>query len=397
MTAAQRVDDPLVATERWFIRRGLPSFVTSYASDRDVWTRTLPFLWATFALFLGLAVLSASDPLGVVLALGVVVALAVGFVVANRRRGRPALAPPDRVGPWVLVAYVVVPALVLVAASREWADVLVAAGLSAATLGLAWVVTRLGLLPLLAWAVRWAFRQAGDLYRLATRALPLLLLVITFLFVNTEVWQVAGAMSAAVLWLTLGLFGVLGVLFIAGRVPEEVRGVEAGSDAATVVDACVGTPLDGRAVGLPDLDRPVPLQRSQEWNLRVVVVLSQLVQVSLVALVVWAFFVVFGALAISVPVQEAWLAGLAPVDVVWSWGPDHGVSRALLRVATFLGGFAGFYVTVYAATDTTYREQFFAGIGDQIARCLAVRRAYLALERRRPPGGLGRADAPLVP
>jgi hypothetical protein len=399
VTPDPRLADPLVATQRWFIRRGLPSFVTSYSSDRDVWTRTLPFLWVTFGLLLLLAVLGANDALGVVVAVTLVVALAVGYVAVNLHRGRAPLARPDRVRPSVLIAYVAVPAGVLVAASRQWVDVIAAALLSGTCLALAWVVTRLGVVPLVAWAIRWTFRQAGDLYRLATRALPLLLLVVTFLFVNTEVWQVAGSMSAVVLWLSLGVFVVLGVLFIAGRVPEEVRGIEAASDTEAVVRACVGTPLEGLAGGLPDLDHPVPLQRSQELNLRVVVVVSQLVQVCLVALVVWAFFVGFGALAISVAVQQAWLGSLAPVEVLWSWGSDHGVTRELLRVSTFLGGFAGFYVTVYAATDATYREQFLAGIGDQLAGSLAVRRAYLVLQRRPEAGGdrFGRDGAPLVP
>ncbi|MEZ5116337.1 MAG: hypothetical protein R2737_08715 [Candidatus Nanopelagicales bacterium] len=388
MTRAPRPVDPLVGTEAWFIRRGLPSFVRAYDSDRDVWTRTLPFLWATFGLYLLLPVLAASDVLGAVLAAGLVVALALGYVAVNLRRGRRPLARPDRVGPLVLTAYVALPALVLVPASRDWADVVVALVWSGLTLALAWVVTRLGVLPLLGWAVRWTFRQAGDLYRLATRALPLLLLVVTFLFVNTEVWQVAGSMSAAVLWASLAVFAALGVLFIAGRVPEEVRGIEASTDEAAVVRACDGTPLEGHTAGLPGLDLPVPLQRTQEANLRIVVVVSQLVQVALFAVVVWAFFVGFGALAVSVPVQQAWLGDLAPVDVLWSWGPDHGVTRELLRVATFLGGFAGFYVTVYAATDPTYRDHFFRGIGDSLARSLAVRRVYLALA-----GGADRRDS----
>ncbi len=41
------------------------------------------------------------------------------------------------------------------------------------------------------WALRRAFRSLGLLLPLLTRALPMLLLFITFLFINAEVWQVA--------------------------------------------------------------------------------------------------------------------------------------------------------------------------------------------------------------
>ena len=58
------------------------------------------------------------------------------------------------------------------------------------------------------------------------------------------------------------------------------------------------------------------------------------------------------------------------------------MTRPLLRTATFLGGFSAFYVTIVGATDATYRDQFFRGIGEQVARSVAVRRAYLARRRR---------------
>ena len=49
------------------------------------------------------------------------------------------------------------------------------------------------------WAGRWAGRSAASrlLLPLVTRALPLLMLFITFLFINAEVWQVASSMTAA--------------------------------------------------------------------------------------------------------------------------------------------------------------------------------------------------------
>jgi hypothetical protein len=47
-------------------------------------------------------------------------------------------------------------------------------------------------------------------------------------------------------------------------------------------------------------------------------------------------------------------------------------------VATFLAGFSAFYVTVYSASDATYHEHFYADIGRELERAMAVRQAYVA-------------------
>ena len=47
------------------------------------------------------------------------------------------------------------------------------------------------------WAVGRTFGSLGMLFPLVTRALPLLLLFVTFLFINTEVWMVANSWTVA--------------------------------------------------------------------------------------------------------------------------------------------------------------------------------------------------------
>ena len=58
-----------------------------------------------------------------------------------------------------------------------------------------------------------------------------------------------------------------------------------------------------------------------------------------------------------------------------------GVSRELLQVSIFLSAFSGLYFTVYAVTDSTYRDQFFHEITHELERAVGVRAAYLALRR----------------
>ncbi len=372
----------LRATERWFIRRGLPMFVEDYSAGRDVWTRALPALAAIFVLLLFDA-LEFVDPVGYVTFALVVVGAASAYAGWNRRAARPAFAPPASVTlPWLL-GFVLLPPVLTVVLTRE-VDPAALAGtvlLAVAALAVVYAVTRYALVALSWWVVRWTFRQLSDVTRLITRVLPLMLLFITFLFINTEVWQVAGTMTAGVLWGSLAVFGVLGTLFIVGRSREEFDRIESSTDREVIAAAVVGTPLEGHVDGLEGLEVPVTMRGRQRANLLLVMVTAQSVQVALVGIVVWAFFVIFGSVAISIPVQQAWLGTLDTVDPIVSLGTDHALTRQLLRVATFLGGFAGFYATVYAASDQVYRAHFSERITRDLERAIAVRRAYLAYRR----------------
>ena len=65
----------------------------------------------------------------------------------------------------------------------------------------------------------------------------MLLLFVTFLFVNTEVWQVAGNLDGLAYWLVLALFFVIGASFVLSRVPVEVAEInhfDDWDDAATL-------------------------------------------------------------------------------------------------------------------------------------------------------------------
>ncbi len=234
---------------------------------------------------------------------------------------------------------------------------------------------------MLVWAVKHVFERSSDVFRLATRALPLLLLFMTFLFINTEVWQVAGGLTAPILWASVAFFVLIGVSFLSVRLPEELDRLDASFTEAYVVRSCSGTPLEERVTTLEGLAEPAPLARQQRRNLLLVMLITQLVQVGLLAVAVWAFFVMFGAVAIGVDVQATWLGHVPHVLV--SLGEGRAITRELLRVSTFLAAFAGLYFTVYAVNDHSYREEFFSEITGRMERCLGVRRAYVALRRHR--------------
>lgn len=369
-------------TERWFIRQGLPLFVEEYSAGRDVWTRAVPVLAFLFVLNILGSIAGSRSWAGALVLVAVSVVALVLYAVRNARAGRGWFALPQHLGLGWLAAFVVVPPVLSLLADRDL-SVFVASLLGGLLLlGLVYVVTRYALVAQVAWAVRWTFKQLSSVTRLITSVLPLMLLFITFLFINTEVWQVAGTMSAAVLWGSLAVFAIVGVLFIVGRSRAEFGEIEVSTDRDHVLGLTRGTPIEAVAQELDDLEVPVAMRRSQRANLVAVMVTAQAVQVTLVGIVVWAFFVLFGSVAISIAVQQAWLGDLATIDTLVPLGDGHGITRQLLRVSTFLGGFAAFYATVYAANDGIYRENFVARISATVERAVAVRRAYVALRRR---------------
>lgn len=375
------------ATERWFLRRGIPHFIHRYRAGHDVFTRTLPVL----ALVVLVEVLGAANlewrwwQNALAVAGGGAVLLGA-WAVVSRLRDRPAFARPDHVGPIELAAFVVLPALLPLLFGGQVGSALATALGNLAILGAIYLVTSYGLVPLTRWALGQTIRQVGAVLDLFGRALPLLLLFSVALFINTEVWQVAASLDGLLFWATMAFFGLVGLVFLLVRLPGELAALRTQLDGEALVEACAGTPVAAAAApvvaaGAAD---PVPLGRRQQGNVLLVLLFSQAVQVLLVTVTVAAFFFVFGLIAIRPEVMAAWLGdSIGPGELV-SWtslGHEFVVSRALLHVAGFLGVVSGFYFTICVITDATYRSEFFTEIVGEVRQSLAVRTIYLALVR----------------
>ena len=232
------------------------------------------------------------------------------------------------------------------------------------------------------WAGRRTLGSLGLLFPLVTRALPLLLLFITFLFINTEVWMVAATLDGSVMWLTVLLFSVIAVAFLLVRLPEEMEIFDKDLDPARVVSGCQGTPLEGAARTYADRDGSERVLEEhigglQKVNLILVLLIAQAVQVLLLSLSVFAFFLVFGLLVMDPTVIETWL-GHAPTP---AFGRGARMSQELVQVSVFLAAFSGLYFTVYAVTDELYRKQFFTTIVRELERAVSARAAYRMLKR----------------
>jgi hypothetical protein len=205
----------------------------------------------------------------------------------------------------------------------------------------------------------------------------------TFLFVNAEVWEVAGTLTGPIYIVVLAVFFILGNVFLMSRLPGLMRSqntFESWTEVTDLVASAAIVPDDfvdqvaGDADAPPAFDRPSLRQR---LNIGLVAVFSQAIQITATAVAMFGFFVLFGFLAISADIAAGWTG--SPVHIladVTVGGRTLVVTEPLLRVAGFLGAFAGMYFTVVLSTDSTYREEFAEDIGPELRRALAVRLLY---------------------
>lgn len=379
--------------EQWFVRRGVPHFIDDYAATTDIWTRSVPLLAVAY-LAGGLTALDLdtwSWRQNLVVGLAVVAALVIGWSIINLIRRRPWAAMPDVVGTPELAVFVIgpsLPALVL----GQWRDALGSIVTGLGVLVVIYLLTSYAVPALLRWAAGRAIAQFSTLASLVARALPLLLLFTTFLFINAEVWQVAGTLDGLPYVATIGVFFLLGAVFVLSRMPALFEGLNSFTHWSEVRPLVVDTPA---ARLVPADAMPLPehhLSVRQRVNLALVAVFSQALQITLVAALLAGFFVLFGFLAIPESTTASW-TGLDPVAVIVEVGVGERtlvVTESLLRVAVFLGAFSGMYFTVLLATDATYRDEFADDVSPQLRSALAVRLTYLA-HRQHPdtPDSLG--------
>lgn len=373
--------------ERWFVRRGVPHLIEDYAPTTDIWNRSIPLLVVAYVAggFNALDLHEWSWQRNALAVIAIVVVLVGGGVVTNLARHRAPWSVPTVVGTPELALVVVGPALPSLA-FQQWGDALQTVLEGLAVLAVIYVVTSYAVFALLTWAVRRSLSQIVSLASMVARALPLLLLFTAFIFLSTEVWQVAGVLTGITYVFLLAIFVGLGAAFVLIRVPGTLRGLGAFDDWAQVHAATAGTPAEGLALPADGPVDPPPLSVRQRLNVALVAVFSQALQVTLVSLVLTAFFVAFGFLAIPVETTASW-TGLEHVRVYLHCRLDGRtlvLTEPLLRVAGFLGAFTGMYFTVVLSTDATYRDEFAEDVGPQIRQSLAVRVAYLHDRLRGP-------------
>ncbi|MCB0994726.1 MAG: hypothetical protein KDB21_06530 [Acidimicrobiales bacterium] len=377
------MQESLDATERWFIRRGLPFAIDAYSVTDDILTRTVPFLSLVFLAEVALAFGDRFTGWGqaavVVGGWGLLLGAAA---VVNRLRGRRALALPDDVGLLEILLFLLAPALLPVVFGQGGvgrAAIVVAVNVGIVVL--AFVVTRYALLPMAGFGLRQMVVQIRGLIHLVSRSLPLLLLFATFIFLNAEMWQVAHDFPPLHYAVVTGTLFLLSQLFVLARAPEELMSLARFDSWPDVMSRVrrSGSPLveleepPGSTAPEPAPDRKV------RHNLVALIVMGHAVQVVVVGLVIGAFYVGFGLFAVRETTILQWTTqdsvhalvrfGLPGGDVVLTW--EH------LAVSGFIAVFSMLQFTVSSLTDSDFRDQFHADLAEEIRDTLAVRALYL--------------------
>lgn len=377
LSDTSRSGTELTEVERWFLDRGIPHFIADYNTSTRVWTRALPFLLATYLLAALPFTADNWRGAGIEFAVSMVCILAA-WVGVNLFRHQPPFARPHRIGRVELVVYVVGPAVGHLLLG-EPVDALVAVAGQFVLLVGAYLVTSYALIPL----SRWTLKRSFDSLRVAgaatARALPLLLLVVTFFFMTAEVWQVFARLQGLPYGLTLLLFLVSGAAFAANRARRDLDDSIAVDDYDELCELVAGTPAERLCSDGAASPAVAPLTRRQRINLLLVIVVNQVLLAIVVAAAIGAFFLVFGFLGIGREVIEAWV--LHPPHPLWTVtlsGRTLMLSEELIRVSAFLATFSGFYFGVQSITDPQLREGLDEFAEDNLRQLFAMRQVYLA-------------------
>lgn len=384
---AENDDDLLKRAETWFVRRGLPYFIEDRKATDDVFSAALPLLLGYFVIDL-MIVLSLRLTIwqrvgGAVLGIALLAGL---YMLRNLVRGERAFSLPRRIS-WIeFGGFVLIPPVVDLATRRKPKVALVDLGADLIVVLLICLVAS-AVFPLIRWAFRRTFQELGEVFDLAARALPLLFLFNSFLFISQDVWEFSGEMSRNRLWGVVGLFAVFTVIFLFYRLPDEVRRVAANDDRTTIVEACRMTPMETVVNRVVLHEGALPLTRAQRVNVLLVLFIGQILQVLLLGVLVFVFFLGFGKAALSSELVNGWTGKPhdmnPPEATVFGYKlQDYlhfSVDERLWQVSLFLAAVSAFFFAISSLTDEAYKAQFYDRMNRELETAIQVRRVYLAL------------------
>jgi hypothetical protein len=378
-------------TEQWFVARGTPHLVASFDASEHVLGRTVPLLMLVFYVQTLRGILRGWPQLpiwGTVLAAAVV--LLAARVVLNLTWQRPLLSRATSLGIVEATVFVLVPALVWFVATGTVADAVTTAAINLGALLVIYLGTSFGVVRSWIQGTSRAIRGFEAVVGMAFRALPLLLIVFTFFFVNSELWQVGNEIARPLYWstLVLVLLVIVAVGFWRGHRSVDLHG---GFETVEEIQSlCENTPVEPVAseFAAAALESP-PLDRRQRIEMTTLLAHSMVVQVFIISVLVTVFFVVFGLLIIPPTVIEAWTGDpiTAPIVAFSAFGVEVGVTVELLRVSGLLGAVSALYFSVNSVVDETYREEFSGQLPVEVRRTLAVHAVYHALVDAMDDGG----------
>ncbi|MGW0161312.1 hypothetical protein ACWDUN_18590 [Mycobacterium sp. NPDC003323] len=373
--------DMMRDADRWFLRRGLPSALTTSARWRRVVPRSAPALvaWAVLMVLSLVATVASggrdvapdADPSPAQwLALLVLAAIPAAMVLAGYGVAR--LFGPR--GRWAAAVIAVA-----VGVASDWYGDDTAAALTDTVTDLVIVAlivlaTGTGIGSILGWSARVTLGQLRSAGRLMVRALPVVLLTV-LVFFNGNVWSIAADLDALRMGLLVGFLALIATAFIVSGVVDALGPATAGAPTDPDEVDLAETPfaeMSERAEG-------GPLRFGERVNLVLVVTMSQVTQMVVLACVTGAVFFTLGLIVLNPAVSDK-LTGGAPVQSVW-FDMTLPVSVAHLHMTAFLTALTFMYVSVRAVGDGEYRREFLDPLLTEMELAIAARHRYHATIR----------------
>lgn len=385
MTAADRpTRERLIdETERWFQRRGLPGAQVDDVTVFDLFNRIIPVLVLVLvaeAISLALRDRYRGPALVGVFALAVA-GLVLLLVMVRRRRPRRRWRLPRPLTALVAVAFVVGPPVVAATFDDSTRMVGWLLGINVIVLVVATLMEYYNVPPVIRHELKEIRTGQRKMLAPLRQVLPILLLVVLFLFMTAEVWQVAH--DATPLGFVVVVAALIGfaAAFVAARAEDALDGVSQFATWEEVHDVARSTsapdlPLTGPLPEPPDL-RDDAIGRGE---VSLLLWVTMTVQLLVVTVVVSVALTVIGALVVRRQTIVQWTeledVDWDPLVAVSLAGNEYPVAVETVLMATLLGVFSALQFAVSIMTDTAMQAAYFTGIRRDAREVLAVRARY---------------------
>ena len=366
-------------TERWFQRRGLPGAQTDDVTLFDLLNRIIPvfvLVLAAESITLALGDRYRGPALLVVFGLASAGMLLL-LVLVRRRRWRL----PRPVTALVVLAFVVVPPAVASTFDDSTRMVGWLLGINMLVLIVASLLEYHNVLPVVRHEIREIRTGQRKMLAPLRQVLPILLLVVLFLFMTAEVWQVSHDATPLGFFVVVAALIGLSAAFVAARASDALDGVSEFSSWDQIHDLARSTfapdlPLTEPPPEPPDL-RDDTIGRGE---VSLLLWVTMTVQLLVVTTVVSLGFTVFGALMVRRQTMVQWTeledVDWDPLVAVTLAGNEYPIATETILMATLLGVFSALQFAVSIMTDTDMQAAYFKGVREDAREVLAVRARY---------------------
>lgn len=232
-----------------------------------------------------------------------------------------------------------------------------------------------GVGSVLLWAARWAWQSLSAVQNMASRALPVILVLVVFAFFSTEPWQIADSLGLRRQWALTAVIALIAVLAMIPVARSEVDHAHEDLTEEQAHDLLEGTPLAGAPTGAVSSRT---LSRTGRVNVLAVLVLAHLIQAAMFTLVVAGLLVTIGRIAITDAVVKSWLTH--PRDYYTFLGDPLPLDHQTVRTAFLLGAIGALSFVLSSLSDQTYRNLFFDPLLERVRVAVAAHRALTSEE-----------------